>query len=129
VEFILLKRGIYSSLIISGFTVLIIGTAFRMIAIISLRNNFSMVIESKDTGHLVVTGIYKYIRHPMYLGVLLISISGSIMFSCLICWVLVIMTIIAILIRIKKEELFLSEHFNEYHDYAKNSFRLIPMIY
>jgi len=129
VEFILLKPGIYSFMIITGFTILILGIALRIIAMVTLRNNFSMAIESNDTGGLVVNGIYAYIRHPLYLGSLLISFSGSIIFSCLVCWLFAIMTFIAILIRIRKEESFLSGRFKEYQDYLKTTYRLIPWIY
>ncbi len=129
VEFIILKPVIHTYLIISGFTILIIGITFRIIAMITLRKNFSMVIESNDNDRMVVIGIYKYIRHPLYLCSLLISISGSIIFSCLICWLFVITTVIAILIRIRKEEAFLSKQYKDYLEYVKRTYRLIPGIY
>ena len=128
-ELILRKSIIHSNMIITGFTILCIGIVFRLWGMVTLRKNFSMAIESRSNGDLVVTGIYKYIRHPLYLGVLLISISGSLLFSCLICWIFVILTIIAILIRIKKEESFLLGQYKNYQDYFKNTYRLIPGIY
>ena len=71
-------------------------------------------IEFKKVNKLVTSGIYKYSRNPMYLGLLLIVISSSILY-------LNIYSVITPMIfyywinrfQIKREEIFLTEKFGK----------------
>ncbi|QCK13669.1 methyltransferase family protein [Mangrovivirga cuniculi] len=47
---------------------LILGSSFKNISV----KEFSGLKEGKNKGHLIKSGIYKYIRHPIYTGTLLI---------------------------------------------------------
>lgn len=128
-EFILIKPTISSGSIISGFLILITGIVLRFIGLSTLGKNFSATIEIKEESKLIVNGIYKYIRHPLYLATLLIAISGCIVFSCLFTWVFVILTLVGVVLRIKSEEDFLSAHFQEFGEYKKRTHKLIPFVY
>lgn len=64
IEHILIKNNLHFILIAVGFTILILGIILRILALLKLRENFSMVVESSDKNSLVVNGMYKYIRHP-----------------------------------------------------------------
>jgi protein-S-isoprenylcysteine O-methyltransferase Ste14 len=128
-ENVLMQYKLLSILIITGFLILLIGVLLRISSLLTLKHNFSLVIESENTDSLIVTGLYKYIRHPLYLAVLLISFSGCIIFSCIITWIFVILTLIGIVKRIKKEEDFLILKYIEYREYMKKTFKLIPFVY
>ncbi len=128
-EYYLLKPALHSASIITGFALLYMGIIFRIVALQTLRDGFSTAIESKKEVKLVTTGIYKYVRHPLYSTVLIIALSGSIIFSCTYCWVFVGLTLVGILFRIRKEEKFLIMQFEEYSEYIKRTKRIIPFIY
>jgi len=59
----------------------------------------------------------------------LISISGSLIFSCVFNWVLVLLTFVFILRRIKKEEEYLILRYPEYKNYMKKTFRMVPFVF
>jgi protein-S-isoprenylcysteine O-methyltransferase Ste14 len=129
VEYVLLKPTIHTPVVIAGFAILVIGVILRIVGLMALRHNFSMAIECKDQNLLVTTGIYKFIRHPLYLATLLIASSGCLIFSSIFCWMFFVVNIYGIVKRINKEEIFLNNQFSEYQSYSEQSKKLIPYIY
>jgi protein-S-isoprenylcysteine O-methyltransferase Ste14 len=112
-----------------GSSFLIFGVILRILGLLTIKNNFSMKIEADSSNCLVQSGIYKYIRHPLYLAILIISLSGSIIFSCIFNWIIVALTFLGVLSRIKKEELFLSKQYPDYEDYKNKTKKLIPFVF
>ena len=48
----------------------VIGVLLIVTAFTSLREVIQIAPEPKSGGHLVETGIYKYLRHPIYTGII-----------------------------------------------------------
>jgi len=128
-EYIILKPALMKVQVIIGFSLFYIGLLVRILGFVALGNNFSIFVQPKSDSKLVVNGIYKYVRHPLYLAVILISVSGTLIFSCIFMWVLVLFTIIGILLRIRDEESFLVKKHMEYIEYKKRTKRLVPFVY
>ena len=128
-EYILLKPELVMIRIVGGYFIFYLAIITRFISYKTIGNNFSVGIEVKGDSNLMVNGIYKYIRHPLYFSIFMISVSGTIIFSCLFMWIFVLLTFIGILIRIKKEESFLVMHYPEYKQYQQGTKKLIPWIY
>ena len=99
-------------------------------AVISMRlDNINIVPALKDNHRLVTTGIYGYIRHPMYASVILFC---AVMLGTRLNWVnsLVFGILLADLwLKLRHEERLLSERFSEYRDYQKRTKMIIPFIY
>ena len=84
-------------------------------------------IKFKKVNKLIISGIYKYSRNPMYLGLLIIVISTSIFYLNIFsittpflfyCWIN--------RFQIKREEIFLAEKFGkEYMSYKTKTRRWI----
>ena len=101
----------------------LISIIILLIGILILINPIFKFIKSKTTidpikfkkvNKLIISGIYKYSRNPMYLGLLMIVISTSIFFLNIFsittpllfyCWIN--------RFQIKREESFLTEKFGE----------------
>lgn len=60
-----------------GEVLLLLGLVILVIAGITLRSALTAVPEPKAEAPLVTTGIYKRVRHPMYLGLILIAMGIS----------------------------------------------------
>lgn len=129
VENVLSEIRLFQVSVILGFVVLFFGVILRIIGLITIKNNFSMAIEADKSNRLVLSGIYKYIRHPLYLAILIISSSGSIMFACRFNWILVAFTLLGVLSQIKKEEQFLCKQYPDYEEYKKVTKKLIPFVF
>ena len=79
---------------------------------------------------LVTSGVYQYIRHPLYLGDICRNIGVPLFFNSLSGLILIILGNIFLLIRIRIEEDLLIEEFgDEYIEYKKRTKKLIPYVY
>ena len=87
-----------------------------------------MAIQRKHS--LVTHGIYGWIRHPSYLGLILGSLGWALAFRSGVGVILVVLMLPALFARIKSEERLLHEHFgDEYDAYRARTSRLIPGLY
>jgi len=84
-------------------------------------------IKFKKVNKLVTSGIYKYSRNPMYLGLLMIVISSSIFYLNIYSVLTPLFFYLWInRFQIKREEVFLTEKFGEdYLSYKKKTRRWI----
>lgn len=96
-----------------------------------LGNNWSGTLEIRDGHQLVNTGLYKYVRHPMYMVFWLNALAQLLITSN---WIVGGAAILAVFVlsvaRIPDEEKMMIETFgDEYQEYMKQTKRLIPYIY
>ena len=84
-------------------------------------------IKFKKVNKLITSGIYKYSRNPMYLGLLMIVISTSILYLNIFSIITPILFVCWInRFQIKREEIFLTEKFGkEYVSYKTKTRRWI----
>ena len=114
-----------------GVVLTVIGLMIRIQSILTLKQYFTYSVAKVDDHKLIQTGLYKVIRHPGYLGQLIIFIGISISLSN---WLSILAMTIPVVIgygyRIKVEERFMRDQLGtDYLDYQKRTKRIIPMIY
>jgi protein-S-isoprenylcysteine O-methyltransferase Ste14 len=114
-----------------GMALFVIGLMIRIHSLLTLKQYFTYSVAQTEDHKLIETGLYKIIRHPGYLGQLMIFAGLSISLSN---WLSVLLMMIPVsigyLYRIKVEERFMIEQMGEnYLNYQKRTKRLIPMIY
>lgn len=121
------KVPIYISIIAE----ILIILGFLIVFITFKENTFtSGVIEVDKDQKVISTGIYGVIRHPMYLGGLMVVIFSPFALGSYWAVICVIPLILVIIMRIFDEEKFLSETLSGYSDYIqKVHHRLIPYIW
>ena len=79
---------------------------------------------------LVTSGVYQYIRHPLYLGEICRNIGVPLFFNSFTGFGLIILGNIFLLIRIRiEEELLIEEFGDEYFEYKKKTKKIIPYVY
>jgi protein-S-isoprenylcysteine O-methyltransferase Ste14 len=114
-----------------GLIIIIAGLIIRWISILQLGNSFTVDVAIAKSAILKTNGIYKKIRHPSYLGILLV-VAG---FSATLCslgslLVLVLPVFIAVIYRITVEEKVLIDEFgSKYLEYMNKTKKLIPGVY
>jgi protein-S-isoprenylcysteine O-methyltransferase Ste14 len=114
-----------------GSILIVVGLIIRVTSILTLKKQFTYTVTKIENHELIETGIYKNIRHPGYLGQLIIFLGIS---TCLSNWVSILLMIIPVLLgylnRINIEEKFMVEQMGQrYSDYQKRTKKLIPVIY
>ena len=102
-----------------GILIIIIASIFILIAIKDLGRNLSPFPKPKANSNLVTTGIYRFIRHPMYYS--LIIISFGVFLTKLSIYHLCLTITLALLIKFKiiLEEQYLKNKFKNYFLYKK----------
>jgi len=90
----------------------------------------SRIIEIDKEQKVISTGLYSIVRHPMYIGVLIMYLPTPLALGSY--WGLIPMALlpVTIVFRILNEEKVLSEKLDGYKDYCrKTKYRLIPYIW
>jgi len=115
----------------AGIIMVLVGLAFRWTAIFQLKKAFTVDVSISSDQELKRDGLYRIIRHPSYLGLLLFMTGEAITMNTLVSFIIVFVPIcLAILYRINIEEKLLEEFFgNTYRNYKLNTWRIIPFIY
>lgn len=110
---------------------LLVGFIIRYVAIYTLKRFFTFDVHVEQNHQLIQSGLYHWIRHPAYLGTLLIIAGIGLQFDNLGSWsVLMVFAIGVHLYRIQVEEAILLKHFGiPYEKYQRQSWRLLPFIY
>lgn len=128
---LLFKQKIY--LLIVSIIFIILGLVVLIIASTTFNLKEFLGFESateKTQTHLVTKGIYKFMRHPLYTGTILL-LSGYFLYApTLSVLIFLILTFIYIEIGSRLEEKkLLIEFGNEYAEYCKVVKRYFPFIY
>ena len=115
----------------AGVLLLAVGLAVRWTAIFQLGRAFSANVAIRATQKLKDSGLYRYVRHPSYLGMLLIFLGiGIDSRNWISLAIVMIFPTLALLYRIRVEESALLEAFGEeYTAYRRTTKRLIPFVY
>jgi protein-S-isoprenylcysteine O-methyltransferase Ste14 len=101
-----------------------------LVAIATLKRNFSGLLRIREGHTLTKKGIYHWIRHPAYLGAIILFLGIPVMLSSILGFLVMLLLVPYLLHRIKLEERMLIERFGaEYEEYMRQSKRLIPFVY
>ncbi len=117
----LVVKYLFLGLAVLGFLVIIL-------AIVQLDKNLTPFPSPKQKGSLINTGLYKFIRHPIYTGIIVCTISFG--FYNQNIWRIGIGVFLWILFYFKSiyEEKMLSIKFSKYADYKLDTGRFFPFI-
>ena len=120
----------WSSYNIFSLSLLIIGSMIGLWSIYSMRKSKLRITPDVAKGaKLIEEGPYKYIRHPMYTGVLTAMLGVLIAgFSSQKLLAYILLKIV-LFIKISYEESLLGKNLKGYDSYCKKTYRLIPLIY
>ena len=125
---IIFSQGVLSSWL--GMSVLFGGIAFGVWTIQYNRlGNFNIRPELKEGCSLITTGPYRFVRHPMYTSVLLISLGLAISTPVYIEWSSFLLLFLVLALKAVREEYLWCEENRAYREYMRKSKRFIPFIY
>ena len=121
----------WNTFFVIGTIIIAAGLIIRIMSILTLKQYFTYSVAQIEDHKLIEEGLYKNIRHPGYLGQLIIFLGLSIAVSN---WLSIILMMIPVMVgylyRIYTEERFMIEQMGTlYMDYQKRTRKLIPGIY
>jgi protein-S-isoprenylcysteine O-methyltransferase Ste14 len=107
-----------------------IGYGFIFWSGVALGRQYSPEVTIQKDHQLITSGPFRWIRHPRYLGVILLTIGFSLAFRSWIGLAAAPFIIGVLLLRIHDEEALLGREFGEeWKNYRNKSWRLIPYIF
>jgi protein-S-isoprenylcysteine O-methyltransferase len=111
--------------------ILVAGVLLRWSAVLSLGKAFSANVAIVDSQQVMKTGLYRWMRHPSYTGLLMCILAVGLHPRNWVALLIVLVPPTAVLLyRIHIEEIALREHFGEeYQKYSAETKRLVPGIY
>ena len=113
-----------------GLILLAVGGVVGLLAITAhKRGNFNIRPDIKENCELVTDGIYAYIRHPMYLSVLLMMLGVTFIYFTYYELILYAFLFIVLLVKLFYEESLWKCHSQEYTRYTQRTKRLIPFLF
>jgi protein-S-isoprenylcysteine O-methyltransferase Ste14 len=127
VGFMLLPlQELSSALYLASLLLIIAGSGFAIFAVLVLGRSISVLPEAR---RLVTGGPYAIVRHPLYLGE--IVVLAGVALQCLSAWALLLLGLVCAfqLQRMKYEEMVLFQAFPEYGNYMARTARLVPGVY
>lgn len=111
-----------------GLTIAVFGGIIITLALLQLNKNLSPFPTPKECSSLLQNGLYKYSRHPIYKGIILLFIGFSVYQNS--GYKLLISLLLVILFYLKSiyEEERLEQKFHDYKNYKTKTGRFFPLI-
>ncbi len=107
--------------------------ALYLIERTTIENTFlSTMIRIQDDRkqHVISTGVYGFVRHPLYLGCLLMMVGAPLLLGSLYGLIICLVGTVLLIGRIIGEENMLVNELEGYEEYKKKvTFRLIPFVW
>lgn len=122
--------NIFSMNSIVGISMVIIGLTINLVAAFTLRRSYSSTLEIREDHRLVTHGIFRFIRHPIYLGSIIVSFGVPVFVWTLYGFLILAGLVPLVLHRIKLEEKMLIEEYGDtYRKYMESTGKLLPFVY
>ncbi|WP_034891729.1 methyltransferase family protein [Gillisia sp. Hel_I_29] len=106
----------------------VLGIIIIVLSFYQLGSNLSPFPSPVKNADLITTGIFKYLRHPIYTGILLILFSVAIYITSEYKLIISILLLILFQFKSKYEESRLIANFENYKDYMKDTGKFIPKL-
>ena len=106
------------------------GLAFSLWARWHLGRNWSGIVTVKQDHTLITDGPYRFVRHPIYSGLLLALLGSALATGAPYGFVAIALILIGFVIKLRVEEERMRQTFPaDYDSYSRHTARLIPGVY
>ncbi len=123
-HFITLNMPDWMSYVLIAF--IAIGMVIVFFGILNLNENLTPFPSPKSNSSLISTGIYRYIRHPIYAGILLAMLSYALFLLSVFKLMVTVVLWIVFYYKSSFEEHLLKERFVDYKEYMEKTGRFFP---
>ena len=104
------------------------GFLIVIISIIQLNKSLTPFPTPKENAVLNTKGLYKYVRHPIYAGIIVFTVFFGLYNLSLFKILIGILLFVLFYFKSNYEEKLLLDKFENYTDYIKNTKKFIPFI-
>jgi len=113
-----------------GLGLVVAGFVLMVVAERQLGEMFSVSVTLQEDHRLVTSGAYRHVRHPRYLGIMMLFVGIALVFRSLPALVLGLALGAVLAWRVTAEEVMMAEALGqEWQTYCSRSWRLVPFVY
>ena len=124
---VLFSKSFFSSFF--GLAIFIVGAILGVWAITHNKlGNFNIQPKLREGSKLITTGIYTWVRHPMYTSVIMMMLGFLVSTPTSIEALLWLILVAVLLLKAKREESLWLEHDEAYEAYKNSTKLFIPYI-
>jgi protein-S-isoprenylcysteine O-methyltransferase Ste14 len=114
---------------LGGSLFLLAGALLAACGTVNLGKNLTPLPLPKKNALLIITGAYRFVRHPIYSGVILIAVGWGLWLHSWLNIFYALLIFVFFDIKSRFEERLLEVKFPEYAAYRKRARKLIPWVY
>lgn len=113
---------------LTGIIMAIIGVIIAVAGLITLKKTLSPFPTPKENAELIQSGVYKFIRHPIYTGILFFTFGYSIYSENTLRLLIFFGLLVLFIFKATYEEKLLEEKFPNYTAYKKTAGMFWPWL-
>jgi protein-S-isoprenylcysteine O-methyltransferase Ste14 len=111
----------------AGLSLTVLGVGIAIWARLSLGGNWSSAVTLKDAHELIRKGLYRWIRHPIYTGILLAAFGTALIKGQLHAWLGFAVLLGQFYFKARREERFLRQEFGPgFDEHARSTGMFLP---
>lgn len=107
----------------------LIGAVMLVAGAAALGSSLSILPSPREGARVVRGGVYRWVRHPIYDGVILLTIGWAVYRGDLWHVVLAIAIGLFYVAKASREERYLLDRFPDYESYRRHTWRFVPWVY
>jgi protein-S-isoprenylcysteine O-methyltransferase Ste14 len=112
-----------------GATLIIVGGLLVFMGSRALGTSFSPNPRPVEIGHLVQSGIYTWVRHPIYGGIMLCGFGWGLFVASPMALLLAVVLVVVLVLKSRIEEAWLVQRYPGYAEYREHTNRFLPPIF
>jgi protein-S-isoprenylcysteine O-methyltransferase Ste14 len=109
-----------------GFALITGGLVLAVRGAIDLGGALTPLPKPRNGAELVETGVYRYVRHPIYGGLILAAFGWALAQASIVAVILALVLAAFLYVKSVREEAWLSQRFPTYAAYRARTRRLLP---
>ena len=114
---------------VAGAAAMVLGCLLAIRAVVDLGGRVTPWPRPRPGARLVESGIYTRLRHPIYAGLILVSLGWSALTASPAAFVAALLLAVLLDAKARREEAWLLERYDGYAEYRRRSRRFVPGIY
>ncbi|MGH2407854.1 MAG: methyltransferase family protein [Candidatus Limnocylindrales bacterium] len=112
-----------------GATLIVVGGLLVFMGSRALGTSFSPNPRPVEIGHLVQSGIYAGVRHPIYGGIMMCAFGWGLFVASPVALLLAVVLVVVLVLKSTLEEAWLVQRYPGYTEYRQHTNRYLPPIF